>query len=306
MKSDMKKSSSLFITTLLAAILVPSVCCGKIVRRQLGIFHSDVPESTVLSQKAGTLEFVYDYSFSANPADTANKERDTDKMILQIAPDGLSKFSSLTNLTVDSTIMNTTPEQLAQILLNGKLKKGESMNVFKNYPAPGRITNTEIVCEDWFRYEEDMPEFDWELTDSVKNILGYECRGARCSFRGRVWTVYYAEDIPVMDGPWKFGGLPGLIMEADADGGEYRMVCIGIRNNSPRPLTLYDVPYNNTSRLKFYDTKHRYDINPYAYFEATGGGKVTVTDENGNPEPGAYDPIEIPYEYIEKDWREEK
>lgn len=91
--------------------------------------------STVLSQKAGTLEFVYDYSFSVNPADTANKERDTDKMILQIAPDGLSKFSSLTNLTVDSTIMNTTPEQLAQILLNGKLKKGESMNVFKNYPA---------------------------------------------------------------------------------------------------------------------------------------------------------------------------
>lgn len=299
----MKKSVSAIIT-LLTAILLPSVCGAKVTRQKLGIFRPQVPASTVLSQKPGTLEFVYDYSFSVDSAGIIDGEREADKMLLQIAPDGLSKFTSLTSITTDSVIMNTTPEQRAEAIMNGKLKKGESMNVFKNYPAPGRMTNTEIVCEDWFRYEEEIPDFGWELTDSVKTILGYECKGARCTFRGRDWTVYYAEDIPVMEGPWKLCGLPGLIMEAQADGDEYSFVCIGIRNNSPRPITLYDVPYNNASRLKFYDAKHRYDINPYAYFEATGGGKVTVVDENGNPV--AHQAIELPYDYIEKDWRNRK
>lgn len=299
----MKKSVSAIIT-LLTAILLPSVCGAKVTRQKLGIFRPQVPASTVLSQKPGTLEFVYDYSFSVDSAGIIDGEREADKMLLQVAPDGLSKFTSLTSITTDSVIMNTTPEQRAEAIMNGKLKKGESMNVFKNYPSPGRMTNTEIVCEDWFRYEEEIPDFGWELTDSVKTILGYECKGARCTFRGRDWTVYYAEDIPVMEGPWKLCGLPGLIMEAQADGDEYSFVCIGIRNNSPRPITLYDVPYNNASRLKFYDAKHRYDINPYAYFEATGGGKVTVVDENGNPV--AHQAIELPYDYIEKDWRNRK
>lgn len=299
----MKKSASVIIT-LLTAILLPPVCGAKVTRQKLGIFRPQVPASTVLSQKPGTLEFVYDYSFSVDSAGIIDGEREADKMLLQIAPDGLSKFTSLTSITTDSVIMNTTPEQRAEAIMDGKLKKGESMNVFKNYPSPGRMTNTEIVCEDWFRYEEEIPDFGWELTDSVKTILGYECKGARCSFRGRDWTVYYAEDIPVMEGPWKLCGLPGLIMEAQADGDEYSFVCIGIRNNSPRPITLYDVPYNNASRLKFYDAKHRYDINPYAYFEATGGGKVTVVDENGNPV--AHQAIELPYDYIEKDWRNRK
>lgn len=299
----MKKSVSAIIT-LLTAILLPSVCGAKVTRQKLGIFRPQVPASTVLSQKPGTLEFVYDYSFSVDSAGIIDGEREADKMLLQIAPDGLSKFTSLTSITTDSVIMNTTPEQRAEAIMDGKLKKGESMNVFKNYPSSGRMTNTEIVCEDWFRYEEEIPDFGWELTDSVKTILGYECKGARCSFRGRDWMVYYAEDIPVMEGPWKLCGLPGLIMEAQADGDEYSFVCIGIRNNSPRPITLYDVPYNNASRLKFYDAKHRYDINPYAYFEATGGGKVTVVDENGNPV--AHQAIELPYDYIEKDWRNRK
>lgn len=58
------------------------------------------------------------------------------------------------------------------------------------------------------------------------------------------------------------------------------------------------MPYNVTDRKGYYDTKHRYDINPYAYFEATGGGQITVTDEAGNPDLSAFDPIELLYDYI--------
>lgn len=92
-------------------------------------------------------------------------------------------------------------------------------------------------------------------------------------------------------------------MKASDEQGYYKFECIGIKTKADRPITMYKVPYNKTNRIKYYDAKHRYDINPYAYFEATGGGHVTVTDDAGNPSLDAYDPIEIPYDYIETDWK---
>ncbi|WP_290393482.1 GLPGLI family protein [uncultured Duncaniella sp.] len=223
-------------------------------------------------------------------------------MLLQIGPDGLSKFSSYKNLTVDSILMRSTSEQIADAAMEGKLSNGEFMTIYKNYPS-GKLTHTEKICQDWFRYEEEMPKFDWELTDSVTTVLGYECRSAQCKFRGREWTVFYTEDIPLMDGPWKLHGLPGLIMKASDENGHYTFECIGIRSKANRPITIYKVPFNKTDRKGYYDTKHRYEINPYAYYEATTGGHITVTDMEGNPSLDAYDPIELPYDYLELDWK---
>ncbi|MEE1021773.1 MAG: GLPGLI family protein [Muribaculaceae bacterium] len=273
---------------------------GKILRRQLSILPSSVPETETLAPE--NMEFVYDYRCCVDTTHSLSEDFDSDNMLLQIGPGGLSKFSSYRNLTVDSILMRSTHEQIVDAAVEGKLSTGEFMTIFKNYPA-GRLTHTEKICQDWFRYEEDMPQLDWELTDSVINVLGYECQGARCRFRGREWTAFYAEDIPVMDGPWKLHGLPGLIMKASDADGHYTFECIGIKSKADRPITLYKVPFNKTDRKAYYDAKHRYDINPYAYYEATTGGGVTVLDANGNPQPGAYDPIELTYDYLETDWR---
>jgi len=44
-------------------------------------------------------------------------------------------------------------------------------------------------------------------------VAGYLCRKAVCSFRGRVIEAWFSPDIPINNGPWKFGGLPGLILK---------------------------------------------------------------------------------------------
>lgn len=288
-----------FFILALVAVSV-SMASGRVVRRQLSIFQSSVPESETLASE--TMEFVYDYRCCVDTAGLLSENYDSDNMLLQIGPDGLSKFSSYKNLTVDSILMRSTQEQIVDAALEGKLSTGEFMTIYKNYPA-GRLTHTEKICQDWFRYEEEMPSFEWELTDSVAEVLGYECQSARCRFRGREWTVFYTEEIPLMDGPWKFHGLPGLIMKASDGKGHYTFECIGIKSKADRPITLYKVPFNTTDRREYYDAKHRYEINPYAYYEATTGGSVTVTDESGNPQLDAYDPIELPYDYLELDWK---
>ena len=65
-------------------------------------------------------------------------------------------------------------------------------------------------------YEEPLHEWDWEISDSTKTILGYECIEATTMFNGRKWTAWFTPEIPLDAGPWKLEGLPGLIMEATA------------------------------------------------------------------------------------------
>ncbi len=285
---------------ILTAIMLGGAASGKVLRRQLSILPSYVPESETLATE--TMEFVYDYRCCVDTTGRLEDNISSDNMLLQIGPGGMSKFSSYRNLTVDSILMRSSREQIVDAAIEGKLSTGEFMTIYKNHPS-GRLIHTEKICEDWFRYDEEMPALDWELTDSVTTVLGYECRSAVCSFRGRRWTVFYAEDIPIADGPWKLHGLPGLIMKASDEKGHYTFECIGIKSKADRPITIYKVPFNDVSRRDYYDTRHRYEVNPYAYFEATTGGSVTVTDENGNPTPDAYDPIELPFEYLELDWK---
>lgn len=281
-------------------VMLSTTVSGKIIKRQLSIFQNSVPETETLAR--GTMEFVYDYRCCIDTTSIIEDNISSDNMLLQIGPDGLSKFSSYKNLTVDSLLMRSSQEQIANAALEGKLSNGEFMTIYKNYPA-GRLTHTEKICQDWFSYDEDMPCFDWELTDSVINVLGYECQCAKCMFRGREWTVFYTEDIPLADGPWKLHGLLGLIMRASDEKGHYTFECIGIKSKADRPITIYKVPFNKVKRSDYYDTKHRYEVNPYAYFEATTGGHITVSDEAGNIQLDAYDPIELPFDYIELDWK---
>lgn len=288
------------ILLIAALAVIITMASGKVVRRQLSIFQNSVPETETLAPE--TMEFVYDYRWCADTTGMLKDNMDGDNMLLQIGPDGLSKFSSYKNLTVDSLLMRSTPEQIQNAAIEGKLNNGDPMTIYKNWPA-GKLTHTEKICMDWFRYTEDMPELDWELTDSLTNVLGYECQGARCRFRGREWTVFYTEEIPLSDGPWKLHGLPGLIMKASDEKGYYSFECIGIKSKADRPITVYQVPFNAVTRDAYYDTKHRYDVNPYGYYEATTGGHITVRDEAGNLCLDSYDPIELPFEYIERDWK---
>ncbi len=288
------------IIILVIGLIMAASASGKATRRKLSIIQNSVPETETLA--TGTMEFVYSYSCCYDTTETRADNMTTDNMLLQIGPAGLSKFASFKNLTVDSLLLSSSPEQISAAAMEGKLSNGDPMIIFKNFPA-GRLTHTEKVCMDWMRYEEEMPALEWELTDTTATVLGYECMGARCNFRGREWTVLYTEDIPVSEGPWKLHGLPGLIMKATDAKGDYTFECIGIKSEADRPITIYKVPYNNVKRSDFYDTKHRYDVNPFGYYEATTGGHVTVTDGAGNLVLDSYDPLELPFGYLELDWK---
>jgi GLPGLI family protein len=65
--------------------------------------------------------------------------------------------------------------------------------------------------------------FNWELKNVFKNIMGYNCQMAMLTFRGRDYVAYYTNELPIQNGPWKFSGLPGLILEIKSSDGFFKI-----------------------------------------------------------------------------------
>lgn len=59
----------------------------------------------------------------------------------------------------------------------------------------------------------EKTNFKWQYHNEFKVISGNNCRLASTMYAGRKWYAWYAIDIPIDSGPYKFKGLPGLIME---------------------------------------------------------------------------------------------
>lgn len=114
----------------------------------------------------------------------------------------------------------------------------ESEYIFKNIPKGKNTVKDRFDLEGWY-YEEDADTPQWELLDSAKVVLGYECSLAKSNYRGRTWYAWYTMEIPVHDGPWKLGGLPGLIMQAYDSAHHYIFTANALRHNNISPVGIY-------------------------------------------------------------------
>jgi GLPGLI family protein len=64
----------------------------------------------------------------------------------------------------------------------------------------------------------------WTIDESnTKKILGYNCIKATGIFRGAKITAWFTKDLPYSAGPFKFYGLPGLILDVREDDKGYNI-----------------------------------------------------------------------------------
>lgn len=96
----------------------------------------------------------------------------------------------------------------------------------------GKLTYRGMIFMDSYIYEEEIPAIDWVATGEEADICGYRCKTATASFRGREWTAWYTEDIPIPNGPEKFGNLPGLILKIEDEKKEHVIEATQIRKSN--------------------------------------------------------------------------
>lgn len=62
---------------------------------------------------------------------------------------------------------------------------------------------------------------NWKLIDETEIINTITCKKATVTYKGRNWTAWYSTEIPLPYGPYKFSGLPGLIIKIVDQKNEY-------------------------------------------------------------------------------------
>jgi GLPGLI family protein len=192
---------------------------------------------------------------------------------------------------------------------NEKMKRGESdffgggnvsWRLYRNYPEKGKYAYLESVGNDRLVYKEKVEMPRWEIvSDSVQTILGYRCVKATADYRGRKWSAWYTEDIPLDEGPWKLKGLPGLILKAEDSGKQYVFIANGMQQPKDGGEIFYKGDkYAETSRAGLDKIMRSYYYDPVSYMSNDPHMKVEIIGEGGER---VTKPMDSPYNPIERD-----
>ncbi|AZI67012.1 GLPGLI family protein [Kaistella daneshvariae] len=121
-------------------------------------------------------------------------------------------------------------------------------------------------------YSENL-NFNWKIDSQKEKIGEYNAQKATADFGGRKWTAWFTTDIPFQDGPYKFHGLPGLIVKISDDANNYSWELKGntkIPNYNEVTYVESVMPGGNggkvqeLSREKFTKTWNDYKKDPFA------------------------------------------
>jgi len=130
------------------------------------------------------------------------------------------------------------------------------LRLYKDYQRK-KIVVLDNISIHSFLYEEELAPQVWTIQDDTMTLSGYLCQKAICDYRGRSYEAWFTSDIPIYEGPWKFYGLPGLIMKLHDTQHHYEFELIEFKkiNEKIDVRSLSDNKLTKMEREKFYEMK---------------------------------------------------
>ena len=203
---------------------------------------------------------------------------ENDDMQLEVG-EKVSYFYSATYRAYEEELHKSVDANNIAIPTSTSARGSISMDFYRNYPT-GKSTYLDKVIREKFRITEPLEQPQWDIiADSTKQILSYDCQMARCKFKGRTWTAWFAADIPLDNGPWKLCGLPGLILRAYDSKQQYIFDCVGMKQAKEDENITYNSDFDKyaTSSMKEFVDYQRKAV-PEDIL-ATQGIKIEVPEE---------------------------
>ena len=165
---------------------------------------------------AQTSRFVYQVTMKSDSTDKANATIETAR--LDISPEK-SLFYGEGRIKRDSVMQRM--RETRNFDRNAMQNLRSSIDYIVEKDLIKNITYFKTrLGRDQFTYEEDR-KMDWKILPETVKIGEYEAQKAETTFAGRKWYAWFTQDIPFQDGPYKFKGLPGLIVKLEDSNGDY-------------------------------------------------------------------------------------
>lgn len=158
--------------------------------------------------------FIYEYSFALDS--TKKTDLQKEMLVLDVVSNG-SKFYSYEKFKSDSLLVLEIEKQQHSdsdiINFNPTYKGKITYSVSKNYPDFKTFLHIGLGSDE-YKVSDDR-KMKWKISPDKAKIGEFEAQKAETEMFGRKWVAWFTTEIPIQDGPYKFHGLPGLIVKIE-------------------------------------------------------------------------------------------
>ncbi|WP_295222725.1 GLPGLI family protein [uncultured Chryseobacterium sp.] len=158
--------------------------------------------------------FTYAYTFKP---DSLNLEKtETELMGLFIDKNG-STYFSLAKVRRDSAIaQKIEPDAISsdRAVSTNIFPQGKIRGIIRKNWRSNEVISYLPVGTDRFKIMQHIT-LNWQIGTETALIQGRKCQLATLEYKGRKYNAWFTNEIPVSEGPYKFWGLPGLIVKIE-------------------------------------------------------------------------------------------
>lgn len=145
------------------------------------------------------------------------------------------------------------------------------------------------IGRDNYTYEDDRP-INWKISSETTKIGDYKVQKAETDFGGRKWIAWFTTDLPYQDGPYKFTGLPGLIVKIEDSENDYSFDLM-------KNYKISDFPemgtFGNVMKVKRTDyvkQQEKFKADPMSFMNSQRGGGISSPRSQGGGGGNGFSP----------------
>ena len=173
----------------------------------------------------------YNYSYNIDSTSTVNNYNE----IMALTIKGKeSVYKSYNRIKRDSIVENDLKKGNYVVDFTKLPKVNIFHQVYYNQDKDSLKIFDKIVSKE-FSYS-PTSKIEWKLGSEKKRIGEFECQNAFCIVGKRKFEAWFTSSIHLNEGPYRFKGLPGLIIEISDDKKYFQFSLIGIKN--------FEIPVN--------------------------------------------------------------
>lgn len=182
--------------------------------------------------------------------------------------DNASFFVSNNRINLDTLLQNANFSDIA--MLKTLPKASSNKRILKKEDAQKLSIYNEFYDKTY--HYNDAVALKWKILNVHDSLNRMKLRKAETQFRGRKYIAWYTNEIPASAGPYKFSGLPGLIVKLYDTKYEIEYSMISFRHfKKNKTLTLaYEQNGPSVSKNEYKATEESFYSNPIPYMEEQG------------------------------------
>ena len=190
------------------------------------------------------IRLTYNYKFVA---DTLKKDIISDEIVVLDfnSKEKQSIFTGLKHILSDSTMTAKSEKGLmafpdTSMKIKYVVEKNSNGKIY--FYTPNHMPNPVLKVK-------DERKINWKISNDKENILGYTAQKATAIFGGREWTAWFTTELAISDGPYKFSGLPGMILKIYDKTNTHSFEIISVEKQKSNYMVLNDITYKEAKLI---------------------------------------------------------